>query len=116
MAKARRVPPKVMRAIQQAGIQVPQVAEMVSHFVQVAGGPRSMAKMMYEEYLHAKPGSIIRQRLLDSMLRMMSFANQQIGTVTEVDMLSDEDLVKELSEVMGEIEDGEEEKDPGPSD
>ncbi len=104
MGKARKVPARVMRAIQDAGVQVPQVAELVSHFVAAAGGPRAMAKMMMQEYLHAKPGSIIRQRLLDSVLRLMNFANQQIQTVDEIDLLSEDDLKVQLEELVGEID------------
>jgi hypothetical protein len=114
MAKAKKLPASVRKAMDAAGVSVPQVAELVGHFMQLSGGPQLFAKMLFEEFLRAPEGSIMRQRILESVLRMMAIANQQMGEIKETDLISQEDLERELQELMSKVPDGEEEApEPG---
>jgi hypothetical protein len=110
--KPKKIPASVRRALAGAGVQIPQVAELVSHFMAAAGGALALAKMLLEEYLNAKPGSIIRQRILDSVLRMLNIANQAMGGSEEIDLVNDADLESELKRLMEQMPDGEEEAGP----
>lgn len=102
MPKPRRVPLHVRKAIEGANIQIPQIAELVSHFMALSGGPQALAKMIFEEYINSRPGSIIRQRLLDAILRMMSSAQQEVGYSEEIDLIATEDLKAELDKMIEE--------------
>lgn len=114
MPKRKTLPDQVRRALKERGVQVPQLAEMVSHFITIAGGSMEMAKLMYEEFLSAKKGSIIRQRILDSVLRMLAIANQSLPRVEEIDLLSDEDLEREVKELLDKASHGEEKPEQDP--
>lgn len=82
---------------------MPQVAELASHFMAACGGPKALAKMMLVEFLAAKPGSIIRQRTLDTILRVTAQANQDLGSMDDMDMMSVEDLERELKRVIADL-------------
>lgn len=110
MPKIKKIPVSVQKALTGEGVRIPQVAELVSHFLAAAGGPKFLARMLLEEYHRAKSGSIIRQRILDSVLRLLTFANQTMLTVDEIDLLSNDDLQAELATLMEEIPDGEAEE------
>ena len=103
MPKPKKVPRAIQKAMDGGGIKIPQIAELVSHFMTVAGGPKVMAKMMMEEFLNAKSGSIIRQRILDSVLRMLALANANYATVDETDQMTQADIEAELLALMKEV-------------
>jgi hypothetical protein len=116
MPKPKRAPAAVKKALSNAGVTIPQVAELVGHFMHLAGGPRALAKMMMQEFLSAKAGSQTRQRLMDGVLRMLSMANQQYASVEETDLIGTKDLEAELQSMLRELPDGEEEAQPGEPD
>lgn len=89
------------------------MVELVSHFMALAGGPQVLAKMMLEEFVNARPGSAIRQRLLDSVLRMMTVASSQVGQSEEIDLIADDDLEAELQRLLKEMPDAKEEEAGG---
>src|SRR5262249_30212549 len=61
---------KVKTAISRGPrLREPQLAELAGHFFRVAGGPRQVAQMLYDEFMHGRPGSLVRQRILDMVLR-----------------------------------------------
>jgi len=108
MAQRKKIPAAVKKALAQ-GVHLPQAAEVVSHFMAAAGGPKGLVRMMLVEFDAAKPGSLIRQRILDSVLRMIGQANQDMGGLDELDMQSNEDLERELSKLLTGMPDGQEE-------
>jgi len=117
MPKSKAIPAHVRKAIRSANIQIPAMVELVSHFMALAGGPQVLAKMMLEEFVNARPGSAIRQRLLDSVLRMMTIASSQVGHSEEIDLIADDDLEAELQRLLKEMPDAKEEEagsTPGP--
>lgn len=98
-ASKRRLPPAIRKAI-EGEIKEPQLAELSAHFFHAAGGPKAVAKMLFDEFAHANPGSQIRQRILDMILRVTRFANQQSGPVDDLGILTDEDLEREVVRVL----------------
>jgi hypothetical protein len=117
--KPRRVPPSVRKALAAGGALPPQIAEVVGHFIAEVGGTRELARVLKVEFDAARAGSIIRQRILDSVLRMLSQANAQVGPVEEMDALAAEDLDREILRVLsGMCADGgeAEEHGAGPAD
>lgn len=105
MPKAPKLPPAVVKAFAQ-GAKVPQVGELIAHFQALAGGPEALAKMMYTEFVAAPAGSIIRQRILDTILRLTSAMNQQMGSLGDLEMLGTEDLERELERLLVGFADG----------
>src|SRR5262245_25601875 len=110
MPRVRKLSPGVRRALGASAVNVPQVGELIAHFMALAGGPRALAKMLMQEFLAAKTGSQIRQRLLDSILRMLAVANAQMGGgLEEIDLVGQADLEAEAARLIGEMPDAEEE-------
>jgi len=111
MAKAKKLPSHLRKAIKEH-TNIPQMAELVGHFMAAAGGPQMLAKIMWEEFVSAKAGSIIRQRMIDTVLRLTSAANQQLGLdIEETDLLSTEDMERELTVILETMKSGEEQKE-----
>ena len=88
-------PTAQLRKAIRGELKEPQLAEISAHFFQMAGGPRKVALMLFTEYLAAKRGSMIRQRILDMILRTTKYANDK-GGGSDLSLLSDDDLEKEL--------------------
>lgn len=110
-----KVPASVARAI-SGETRDPHLAEVVVHFVTAAGGPQRVSLMMLEEWRAAKPGSIIRQRIMESILRWMKWSNERHGALSDLGNLSSEDLEREAKRLLGGFPSGQEEAtaDPGP--
>lgn len=114
MAKPKREVPasvkKVMRAATRGETLDPQLADLASHFFHQAGGPRAVAQLLYKEYLRAREGSVVRQRILEMVLRCVRFANEQNPRRANLEDLDDADLDRELERLVGELESAAEEK------
>lgn len=102
MPKMQNVPPAVKQAI-SGRLKDPQLAEVAAHFFAQAGGPRQVAKMLYHEFRKAKQGSVVRQRILDMILRVTRFANEKNGPRDDMGMLSEGDLEREFKAAMAEL-------------
>lgn len=96
---------KKVKATLDRDLKLPQVAEVISHFVYEAGGPAKLGKMLWEEYKAATPGSTMRQRLLEQALRLLAGANQLHGAQRDVDGLDDKDLERELVDLLSGVSD-----------
>jgi hypothetical protein len=120
LSRAKRLPAEARKALEASG-SLPHIGELVSHFTAAAGGMKKLAHMMLVEYHAARPGSIIRQRILDSILRCTQAANAQLGGAAfELDLLSDEDLEQEALRIFRGIGAGQatlpDDGPPGPTD
>jgi hypothetical protein len=100
--KKQNVPPAVKEAI-RGRLKDPQLAEVAAHFFAQAGGPREVAKMLFLEFTKAKEGSVVRQRILDMILRVTRFANEKNAPRDDMGMLSEEDLASEFELAMAEL-------------
>lgn len=110
MAKQlKKIPKEVQKALEGDGARIPHLAELIGHIMHTFGGPKKFALVLCEEFENAPKGSIIRQRLLDGMLKMLTTANQSMPVLEETDLVTAEDLKRELSVLIASVGDGEEE-------
>jgi hypothetical protein len=97
--KRQNVPASVKEAI-RGRLKDPQLSEVAAHFFAQAGGPRQVAKMLFDEFIAAKQGSVVRQRILDMILRVTRFANEKNAPRDDLGMLSEDDLAREFQTAM----------------
>jgi hypothetical protein len=102
MPKRQNVPASVKEAI-RGRLKDPQLAEVAAHFFAHAGGPRQVSKMLFDEFVAAKQGSVVRQRILDMILRVTRFANEKNAPRDDLGMLTEDDLQREFEAAMAEI-------------
>src|SRR5262245_65541952 len=101
MPRVRKLSPGVRRALGASAVNVPQVGELIAHFMALAGGPRALAKMLMQEFLAAKTGSHTRTRLLETVLKMLATANAQLGGgLEEIDLIGTDDLEAEAARLI----------------
>lgn len=84
-------------------VEGPRYEDLSAHFFSAAGGTRAIAKMLYDEFTAARQGSMIRQRILDMVLRSAKYASEKSPAV-DVGMMTDADLEAELEALVGEAE------------
>ena len=83
-------------SLMQTGSDVPHVAEVFQRVMEAFNGAGGFAQHFMAQYLSAKPGSAIRQRMLDSVIRLATKVSDTGAAQIPVDMLTDEDLQMEL--------------------
>lgn len=94
----KKVPDRVKKAI--GGDLVDAGAnEVAAHFFRLAGGPAAVARMLYEEFRDAKPGSLMRQRILETIMRVIKGQNTDSRS-GDLALLTDEDLEREALEIL----------------
>jgi hypothetical protein len=99
MATKKKPPPSVKKDLlkaAKAGERMDTLAGVVERFVRLNGGTDGLAKMLTLEYAEAKPGSLLRQRILDMILRCWKYLDEKTGHIEELGILSDEDLDREF--------------------
>jgi hypothetical protein len=81
----------------------PRLSEIAYHFVHMAGDAQGFAKILWKEYEAAPAGGIVKQRILDMVLRCLKIANDQdpkgsqdMGLLTEAEL--DAELNRALNE------------------
>ena len=116
MTRPKKIPPHVKDAIGQAargGIREPQLAELAGHFITKVGGMRALAGLLAEEFRAAQPGSVVRQRILDMILRALKFANERSGPGDDLSLMEEGEIERNLEGLLGEIlDDGQEDQTP----
>lgn len=103
MAKPKPIPDELRKSIQGASNSIPQLAELAGYFCAVVGGPKAFANLLFQEFAEAPSGSIIRQRILDMILRTIQNANQAMPLITEVQNLEEDDLEREMALVLEKV-------------
>lgn len=76
----------------------PSLESFLDHFFQIAGGPRKVAKMLYDEWNSAAPGSLMRTRIGETILRNLKAADSRAKPMDDLGILSDEDIERFLNE------------------
>lgn len=80
----------------------PRLAEIAYIFIHLSGGPEGFARELWKEYSSASTGGIVRARIIDTILRCLKIANDQTHKGSEpVSLMSDEDLERRISELLG---------------
>lgn len=120
MAKKKGKSAKALTKALREDYSLPHLSELAEHFVSVAGGPQAVAKLMYDEYMAAPMGGLVRTRILDLLMRVWKFGTETVGDTDNLGLLSEDDLDQMLMKVvqraqasMGEG-DGEEEANRSP--
>lgn len=78
--------------------KVPHIAEVFECLMRVFGGPQGFAEHFLGTYLSAKPGSQQRIKLLNIVSMLANQATQSGAVKVPKDLLSDEDLEREITE------------------
>lgn len=97
--KKRPVPASVKRAI-KGDFKQPNLAELAAAFFEAAGGTRTVARLLYDEFSAADAGSLMRQRILEMILRVTKAADDKMTGPRELGILSEEDLLAEAQEII----------------
>lgn len=104
---------KVLEQALKGELRQPKLREVGAHFVDIAGGPREMAKLLWQEYQKAAAGSLNRSRILQIVLQMMKDGDDGAGA-GDLTNMTEEDLRRELEErVRGEAARAEEVREGG---
>lgn len=69
----------------------PTVDAVLDHFMANAGGPAAFARMLFDEYTASSPGSMIRAKIVETILRRMEKSEER-NRVDDFAGLSDDDL------------------------
>jgi hypothetical protein len=96
------------------GHRPPTVEEFLEHFFRAAGGPKLVAKMLFTEFQSAKPGSMLRTRVLEMVVRALRYNEGKDKTV-EMGLLSDDDLDDMIDQKMNNLAARDDVKQLGPA-
>lgn len=108
MSKGKEISDELRKSVRNAGASIPQLAELAGYFCAVVGGPKAFANLLFQEFAEAPSGSIIRQRILDMILRTIQNANQAMPLITEVQNMEEDDLEREMALVLEKVNSGSE--------
>lgn len=81
---------KIVHDVQNLGPR-PTIDAVMDYFFQAAGGPTAFGKMLHDEYTASAPGSMIRAKILELVLRRMEKAEER-NRVDDFGGLSEKDL------------------------
>jgi hypothetical protein len=105
--KPKKIPDAVKSTIRRVakGEDVgPQLGDLAAHFFDRAGGPKAVASLLYEEFREARKGSLIRQRILDMILRCVRFEEERTPPRPGLGTLEDAELDRQLERLLGDLE------------
>lgn len=93
---------KVAELIAQAGSKkrTQMLGDIFSRFYERAGGAEAFADLLWEEFSKATVGSLVRQRILDLILKTTKALDDQAQAAATDDDLSDEDLNREFKQIL----------------
>lgn len=74
------------------GTSIPHLSELYQRVMEVFGGAGGYAQHLMAQYLAASPGSSVRTKILESILRMSQELTRVGAAELEADQLSDIDL------------------------
>lgn len=78
----------------------PQVSELAYEFFRAAGGVGKVARMILKDYKEAKPGSMMRVRVMEIILYSLKFVNSQRPNVKDASLLTDEALQMGAEDIL----------------
>lgn len=87
-------------------VKEPQLSEVAAHFFELAGGPRAVAKMLFDAYMSPNCSPMMRHRILQVALFTVKWANQQSGPREDLGLVSKEDLEREAAELFDKVKGG----------
>jgi hypothetical protein len=93
------LPERLKKILHKRASGDPQLSELLTHFYEIAGGPRAVAKIIHEELNKCKNDARLRAQLLRLILFSTKQLNALQGTKDDLGLLSEDDLEK-LGSVM----------------
>lgn len=75
------------------------VERFLEHFIRAAGGTEEFARLAWAEFVAAKPGSIVRSRMVEMYIRALKFTEGRVEP-EDPGMLSEEDLRRKIEEKL----------------
>lgn len=113
-APAAPVGRKLLDLVEQK-VEDPRYEDLAAHFFAAAGGTAAVAKLLHDEFMAAKPGGMLRQRILDMVLRSAKYGSEKAAPL-DPGMLDDQDLERELLDLLGKVAGKEERRGKGKRD
>ena len=83
---------KLIDNLTRGGSDVPHMVELYQRLMEAFDGVGGFAQHYMANYLCAKPGSSIREKMMATIIRMGTQASEQGLTQVPLDLLQDEDL------------------------
>ena len=71
---------------------VPHAATLLEHFMNAFGGPQVFVKHWMADYLASKPGSMMRERKLNALMRLVLKVSESGHATPPLDHMTDEEL------------------------
>lgn len=102
--QGKTVPASMKQAIEtvvgsaKGALGIPHLSELAEHFIRLRGGPYNVAKMLSQEWDTAPAGGVVRQRILEMLLRVWKSSDEQQKVIEDLGLLSEEDLEKLFQE------------------
>jgi hypothetical protein len=87
-----------LRSAQKGGSNIPHTAEVIERIFQYFGGAGGMAAVMVKQYWDSAPGSSARNRLLETICRMVTKNVDSGGAKKPLSLWSEEELENELNQ------------------
>ncbi len=94
---------QVKESLIQGTATLPHLSELAEHFIRLQGGPQAVAMMLKKEWDEANPGSIVRARILEMLLRTWKIAEDKTENLSDLGLLTKADLDREIDERLKEI-------------
>jgi hypothetical protein len=79
------------------GSDVPHIVELYQRIIEIFDGVGGFAQHYMVNYLSAKPGSMIRQRMLDQVFKIAIKVSEEGMAQAPIDLMLDEDVQHELA-------------------
>ena len=89
--------PRLKRLVENPSPR-PSLEAVLDHYFALAGGPAKFALELRQEYEAAEPGSQIRSRILDLILRLVQRGDAAGGALDDMGILSEDDLNRLIDE------------------
>lgn len=89
-------------AIAQGGSNIPHTAELVERVMQYFGGVGGFSAVLVKQYWDAQPGGSARNRLIETMCRLVTKNVDSGGAKKPLQLWSEDELEKELEMRMAE--------------
>jgi hypothetical protein len=87
-----------LRSAQKGGSNIPHTAEVIEKIFQYFGGSGGMAAVMVKQYWDAAPGSSARNRLLETICRMVTKNVDSGGAKKPLSLWTEDELENELNQ------------------
>lgn len=87
-----------LRAAANGGSNIPHSAEVIERVMQYFGGVAGFSAVLVKQYWDSPPGGSARNRLIETMCRLISKNVEQGGAKKPLALWTDEELEKELNE------------------